>query len=119
MAAFIVALIAFNIGGVFALFDYQRGIQWRMYNGYAMKTCHVQLKDGQGAPIDRYALLGHKVPTRAPRSVRKIRDKRDLNKLAAQLCTKTKAVHATLVCGHRKRGWRTVDDGKKNLCAAR
>ena len=96
---------------------------WVMFTGYgAGEVCDVRytLKTAEGeAPLDRYAVLGHDTPRSAPRSVRRVENKKAAQSLGRRLCRALESdadVRLYARCAHRK-GWRVVDQGLENLCA--
>lgn len=95
---------------------------WVMFNDFGLDVCDVRYAierpDGSRTPIDRYETLHYEDWRKAPKSVRKIKDRDGVNSVGRKLChalPKGTDLRATARCASRK-GWKTVERGEKNLC---
>ena len=95
---------------------------WVMYSGFGRKMCQVEYytlsDEGQKQAVDRFALLGEKPWYSAPRSLRRIRSKADVERFGRRICSKLPEgsdLRVVSSCGSRS-FWEPTHDGSEPLC---
>lgn len=96
-----------------------------MFSGIALDLFEVTFEtldvDGKRVPVDRFSLLGYAEPERAPRNVRTLKTRNEVWVLAKRMCTQLgpKASLYARLRDATRRGWKTLEDGSIDFCAAR
>ncbi len=96
--------------------------RWVMYRGVGSQLVdarfYQRLPDGRELEIDRYAVLGHPDPRRAPRDLWRIQGSESAHAIARELCGRLGLdadVRVRSRLGSLER-WKPGDRGDRNLC---
>lgn len=95
---------------------------WVMFKGIGVGMIDpdyfVLEPDGKRKPIDRFAVLGFSSRWEAPKLLRRIRGRYNLDQVNRQLCAKLgPGVDLRAITRRSTRlGWQVLEQGERNLC---